>query len=54
MYQYGVQYLVWVPIGLSLAILVTERLMIPWMYPLKLVSVNGVSDWWIIVINMTD
>ena len=43
MYQYGVQYLVWAPVGYFTAILVCERLIVPMMYQLKLVSVNDVS-----------
>jgi Na+/proline symporter len=43
MYQFGVQYLIWEPIAVSLAILMTERLMVPWIFPLKLISINDVS-----------
>jgi hypothetical protein len=43
MYQFGAQYLLWQPVALSLATLLSERLFIPWIYPLKLVSINDVS-----------
>jgi Na+/proline symporter len=43
MYQFGAQYLIWQPIALSLATLLGERIFIPWMYPLKLLSINDVS-----------
>jgi len=43
MYQYGIQYLIWAPIGFSITLLVSERLIIPWIYPLQLVSINDVS-----------
>lgn len=43
MYQYGIQYLIWVPIGFSGAIIITERVILPWIYALKLVSINDVS-----------
>ena len=42
-YMYGIQWLVWVPIAFVLAFLFTERFIIPWLYPLKLVSINAVS-----------
>jgi len=44
MYQYGIQYLIWIPIGFAFAIVTTERLIVPWMYPLKLTSINDVSS----------
>ena len=43
MYQYGAQYLIWVIIGICSAILITERIIVPWIYPLKIVSINDVS-----------
>jgi len=43
MYQYGVQYLIWATVGFSVTMLVSERLIIPWIYPLQLISVNNVS-----------
>jgi len=43
MYEYGVQFLVWAPVSYVLAIVLAERLMVPWIYPLKLVSINDVS-----------
>ena len=42
MYQYGIQYLFWTPVSFGLAILLAERLVLPWIYPLKLVSINDV------------
>ena len=47
MYQYGIQYLVWEPVAYILAILLAERLALPWIYPLKLVSINDVR-----IVNM--
>ena len=44
MYQYGIQWLIWAPVGLTMTILVSERLVIPWIYPLQLVSINDVSN----------
>jgi len=44
MYMYGVQWLVWLPLSYTVAFILTERLVIPWLYPLKLVSVNAVSQ----------
>jgi len=44
MYMYGVQVLLWIPLGYMTIYLITERLVIPWLYPLKLVSVNAVSQ----------
>jgi len=43
MYLFGVQYLVCGCVSYAVAILIAERLMIPWIYPMKLVSVNDVS-----------
>jgi len=43
MYLYGIQFMVWVPIGYTASILVVERFVVPWIYPLHLVSVNDVS-----------
>jgi len=43
MYQYGIQFLVWIPVGYSMTIILSERLVIPWIYPLQLVSINDVS-----------
>jgi len=44
MYQYGIQNLVWVPVGYLIAISVSTRLIVPWIYPLQLLSVNDVSS----------
>jgi len=43
MYQYGIQVLIWVPVACFITLLVSERLIIPWIYPLQLVSINDVS-----------
>jgi len=43
MYLYGIQYMVWTPVSFTLATILVERLMVPWIYPLKLVSINDVS-----------
>jgi len=43
MYSYGVQLLVLHGLGFALNIIFVERIIIPWLYPLKLVSVNDVS-----------
>jgi len=42
-YMYGIQWMVWIPVAYLFAFLLTERFIIPWLYPLKLVSVNEVS-----------
>jgi len=43
MYMYGIQWLVWLPLAYIITFVLTERLVIPWLYPLKLVSINNVS-----------
>jgi Na+/proline symporter len=43
MYQFGIQFWVWATISFCTAMLLTDRLMVPWIYPLKLVSINDVS-----------
>jgi len=43
MYSYGIQVLVWFPVSYVVVFLLSERFVIPWLYPLKLVSVNAVS-----------
>ena len=43
MYMYGVQYIIWMPVGYAASTLLVERLIVPWYFPLKLVSVNDVS-----------
>src|SRR5688572_3327007 len=43
-YSYGSLYLVWAPVSVTLAIIFTIQVAIPWMYPLKLVSVNEVRS----------
>jgi len=44
MYMYGIQTLVWGPVAYTIALLLTERLVVPWIYPLQLVSINDVSN----------
>jgi len=43
MYQYGMQHVVWAPVGFFITMIVSERLVVPWIYPLQLVSINDVS-----------
>jgi len=43
MYVHGVQFMIWAPAGYVLSTLLVERLVIPWIFPLQLVSVNDVS-----------
>ena len=43
MYMYGIQLMVWLPIGYAVTYILAERLVIPWLYPLRLVSINAVS-----------
>lgn len=43
MYQYGIHFLMWAPVGLSITVLLCERVVVPWLYPLQLVSINDVS-----------
>lgn len=43
MYQFGAQFFLWEPIAVALATLLGERLIVPWIYPLKLMSINDVS-----------
>jgi len=42
MYQYGMQYVLWAPVGFFMTMILSERLIVPWIYPLQLVSVNDV------------
>lgn len=44
MYMFGIQVLVWLPIGYTIGIVLTERLAVPWIYPLQLLSINDVSS----------
>jgi len=44
MYVYGVQFMIWAPTGYALSTMFVERLVIPWIFPLQLVSVNDVSS----------
>jgi len=43
MYMYGIQILVWLPVGYAVGLVLTERLAIPLIYSLRLVSINDVS-----------
>jgi len=43
MYSYGAQYLVFSCISPAVAIFLVERFIVPWLYPLKLVSVFEVG-----------
>src|SRR5688572_14419994 len=38
MYGYGIQYLIFTVVAAPLALFFVERLIVPWLYPLKLVS----------------
>jgi len=42
-YMYGSQLMVWVPTGFAITTVLAERLFVPWIFPLQLVSVNDVS-----------
>jgi Na+/proline symporter len=42
-YSYGIQHIIFFTISAALALLFTERFIVPWLYPLKLVSVYDVS-----------
>jgi len=43
MYMYGIQMMVWVSVGVVVSTLMVERLVVPWIFPLRLVSINDVS-----------
>jgi Na+/proline symporter len=43
MYTFGIQYMIWGCVASAVSILIAERLFVPWLYPLKLVSINDVS-----------
>jgi len=43
MYMYGIQKMIWTPVGMAMATVLAERLIVPWLFPLQLVSVNDVS-----------
>jgi Na+/proline symporter len=43
MYLFGAQYSIWAPASIVLGTILVERLVVPWIYPLKLVSINDVS-----------
>lgn len=42
-FLYGWLYMVWIGPAVSIGILVTERLIVPWIYPHRFVSINDVS-----------
>jgi len=44
MYMYGIQFMLWLPIGSVVSTVLVERLVVPWIFPLRLVSVNDVSS----------
>jgi len=43
MYMHGTQMVVWGPVGYAATCFLAERLVVPWLYPLRLVSINAVS-----------
>ena len=43
MYSYGIQHILFFTLSVTVALLFVERLIVPWLYPLKLVSVFDVS-----------
>ena len=43
MYMFGMQYMIWDPVAFTISTILVERIAIPWIYPLKLVSINDVS-----------
>jgi len=43
MYSYGAQYMVFLTITPTISVLIVERFIVPWLYPLKLVSVFEVG-----------
>src|SRR6218665_461798 len=43
MYSYGIQYLFSAIFALTFALLIVERIIVPWLYPMKLVSIYDVS-----------
>ena len=42
-YMFGVTFLFWGCASFIIGVILAERLFVPWIYPLKLVSVNDVS-----------
>ena|SRR6218665_1834433 len=42
-YSYGIQHIVYFTLSLAMALVFVERIIVPWFYPLKLVSVFEVS-----------
>ena len=42
MYSYGSQHLLMVPITMVICLVIVERIFVPWLYPLQLVSVYEV------------
>ena len=43
MYTFGVQYMIWGCVASAISLFIAERLFVPWLYPLKLISINDVS-----------
>jgi len=43
MYMYGIQLAIWLPLGYTVSTLLVERLIVPWIFPLKLISINDAS-----------
>src|SRR5688572_21788004 len=43
MYSYGSQYMIMIMISLTLALILVIQVAVPWLYPMKLVSVNEVN-----------
>jgi len=41
-YSYGIQYIIFSSVAIAPSIFIAERLIVPWLYPLKLVSVYEV------------
>ena len=44
MYRYGIQYMLWSALGSPIGLLVTAYVIVPWLYELKLTSINEVTD----------
>jgi len=42
-YMFGIAFLMWGCVSFTIAVVLAERLFVPWIYPLKLVSINDVS-----------
>src|SRR6218665_835824 len=44
MYSYGAQYSAYSCVCIALAVIFVERIIVPWLYPLKLISIFDVSS----------